>query len=64
MYLGAQDIRNLTEPGRLNIRVPAANIVVHSGYNPNTISNDIAILRLPEPVNVTGKFSVRIKRRR
>lgn len=57
VYLGAQNVLNLTEPGRINVRVYAENIVVHNGFNPTVIANDIAILRLPEPVDISGKFS-------
>ncbi|XP_037908903.1 brachyurin-like [Hermetia illucens] len=53
VYLGAQNVLNLTEPGRINVRVYAENIVVHNGFNPTVIANDIAILRLPEPVDIS-----------
>lgn len=54
VYLGAKEIRNLEEEGRLNLRVNASNIVVHAAYNATDIRNDIAILKLPQTVNISG----------
>ena len=29
---------------------------VHSGYNPSTVANDIAVLHFPSPVMYTGEY--------
>ncbi|CAD7082535.1 unnamed protein product [Hermetia illucens] len=56
VYLGAKEIRNLEEEGRLNLRVNASNIVVHAAYNATDIRNDIAILKLPQTVNISEQI--------
>lgn len=53
--LGAQNIRQ-QEPDQVNLVVKKGDINVHSGYNPQTIKNDIAILKLPNPVKFNNKI--------
>lgn len=45
VYLGATDIRNDKEKGQQ--RIYATNIVVHAGWVPSTLTNDISLIKLP-----------------
>jgi hypothetical protein len=37
------------------VETSAAEFFAHPSYNPSTIKNDIGLVRLPQPVNFTGK---------
>lgn len=55
VLLGALDIKSKTEK-RLTFNITRENIFQHPDYNPNTITHDITVIKLPEKVNYTGKF--------
>ena len=45
------------EPGQLRIKVPLSGIVSHPNFNPNTLHNDIAMLKLPYAVKFNDNIS-------
>jgi len=47
VVLGATKIRDRNEPGQQRIFVGKSGIVVHENWNPETLSNDIAMIKLP-----------------
>lgn len=51
VYLGAHNVR-VTEPTRLEIR--ATEKYVHPDWNSATVQNDVALIKLPAPVDITG----------
>lgn len=55
VVLGAQNIR-AKEKEQVVLVVPAANIKVHTGYNPSTIRNDISVLKLPKKVTFNNRI--------
>jgi len=59
MLLGVHRIKGGSGPeeGRMVVNVTKGDIYQHPDYNPNTISHDITIIRMPEKVT----FSERIK---
>ncbi|XP_059481753.1 brachyurin-like isoform X2 [Neocloeon triangulifer] len=46
--------RNIVEAGRIN--VVTKHKFIHHGYNDQNLQNDIALLRLNSPINITGPF--------
>ena len=46
------------ETGCIEMLVSKENISVHEGWNPQALTNDIAILQLPEFVVFTGGYTV------
>ncbi|XP_065331644.1 brachyurin-like isoform X2 [Cloeon dipterum] len=46
--------RNIAETGRIN--VVTTHKIIHKLYNDSNLQNDIALLRLINPVNITGPF--------
>lgn len=57
VVLGAQNIR-LKEPEQVELVVQASSIKVHPQWNPQTIRNDIAVLKLPQAANLNGRIQV------
>ncbi|KAK2713059.1 brachyurin-like [Artemia franciscana] len=55
VVLGAHEINNGNEAGR--IEVTTSDFKQHNRYNSFLISNDIAVIRLPEPVTFTETIS-------
>uniref|UniRef100_A0A3Q2EH61 Peptidase S1 domain-containing protein n=1 Tax=Cyprinodon variegatus TaxID=28743 RepID=A0A3Q2EH61_CYPVA len=53
-YLGRQS-QEESNPNEVNRR--ASNITIHPDYNSSTVDNDIALIRLSEPVNFTSYIS-------
>ena len=51
--LGAHNVREDAEDGRLEIL--STDITKHESYNPVLIHNDIALVKLPEPIEFNGK---------
>jgi len=45
VVLGATKILDKNEPNQQTIFVPKSNILVHENWNPETITNDIALLK-------------------
>ncbi|XP_055841241.1 brachyurin-like [Episyrphus balteatus] len=50
VYLGATNIKDDNEPGQLRVYVPGSGIFTHEKYNGLTITNDIALIKLPAPI--------------
>lgn len=48
VYLGALDLSLSDEDGRISVKT--TNKVRHPEFNPNNLNNDIAILKLKEPI--------------
>jgi Trypsin len=46
--------RNIVETGR--VQVITRTKVVHGKYNENNLEHDIALLKLPTPINISGKL--------
>ena len=53
LLLGAHD-RTVAEPSQLTIETTAHS--THPNWNPSTLANDIALIRLPEPITFTRKL--------
>ena len=51
VYLGAHNVR-VTEPTRLEIR--ATEKYIHPNWNSATLNGDIALIKLPAPVDISG----------
>lgn len=51
--VGTNSLKN-PDPGRKVFNVTRDGIFQHPHYNPNTIAYDVAIVRLPERVEMTG----------
>lgn len=45
---------NANEQGTLTIDVPGEAAEIHPLYNPQNLNNDLALIRLPEPVFLSG----------
>lgn len=54
-YLGTHNIPPTVEDNA--VAVIAYDVVVHPEWEPSTIRNDIAIIRLQEPVQFSGKYN-------
>jgi len=54
--LGGHNIKSPPEeePARMIVNVTKADIFQHPNYDPDTISHDISILRLPEKLTFSG----------
>jgi secreted trypsin-like serine protease len=52
LLLGAHD-RTVAEPSQLTIETTAH--ATHPNWNPSTLANDVALIRLPEPITFTRK---------
>ena len=50
--LGTVDIRN---PSDNMVEVTSYTGMVHPAWNPNTLTNDIALIQLPSPLQVSSK---------
>lgn len=55
LYLGGTRL-NSNEQGVVNVEVNAAAAVVHPGYNSANLNNDIALIRLPFALELTGRL--------
>ena len=51
VYLGAHNVR-VTEPERLEIR--ATEKYIHPNWRPALLTGDIALIKLPSPVDISG----------
>lgn len=56
VYLGAHNIYEDEEEGRLVLTCPYENLIVHAAYDPYSISNDISLIMLPRRITFTGKL--------
>ena len=52
LLLGAHD-RTVAEPSQLTIETTVH--ATHPNWNPSTLANDVALIRLPEPITFTRK---------
>jgi len=58
VYLGSHNVRDATQdPHRIVVRASQrVNEYVHPNWAPILIRNDIALIKLPAPVNITGDY--------
>lgn len=56
VILGAQNVNDPTEASQITLT--STDLTVHPNYGSILIRNDIAVLRLPEPVEYTGTVLV------
>ncbi|XP_017843769.2 brachyurin [Drosophila busckii] len=50
VYLGAWDRTNKKEEGQQIVFVETKNVIVHEEWKPDTITNDISLIKLPVPI--------------
>ncbi|XP_055841242.1 brachyurin-like [Episyrphus balteatus] len=50
VYLGATNIKDDNEPGQQRVYVSKSGIFTHEEYDGTTITNDIALIKLPAPI--------------
>ena len=58
VVLGAQNLKDTTEPGRVTITSTKA--MKHEAYDSQLIANDIAVINLPTDVKLSGKSHLAI----
>ena len=51
MYAGTHDLSLGDEPHR--VVVATRDAIIHPDWNPNTLSNDIALIKLPQKIEFT-----------
>ena len=56
VYLGAWNRLDKTEKYQQIIFVQAKNVIVHEDWNPDTITNDISLIKLPVAIEFNGKL--------
>lgn len=56
VHLGAHDILNARERGQVRINVTPSSFIIHQGWNPNTVRNDIALIKMVRPIVYNGKW--------
>ena len=42
------------------LSIMTSNKTVHSGYNPSTLTNDVAVLRFPNPITFTSEYPAQV----
>lgn len=56
VVLGAHEVFNENEVTQ--IRLTGSRIIIHEGYDPNTLRNDIALIELPENVTLNENIQI------
>ncbi|XP_058975828.1 brachyurin-like [Musca domestica] len=56
VYLGAIDIKDDHEKGQQRIYTSKSNIIVHEHWDPNTLSNDISLIKLPVVIEFNDRI--------
>jgi len=46
--------------GAGGVSILTSQKTVHSGFNPSTLANDVALLRLPSPVSFTSEYPAQV----
>lgn len=59
---GAHNVRLSSEPNRVEVR--ATEKFVHPNWNPNRLSGDMALIRLPAPLELNSRFPNRYRKMR
>ena len=54
VWAGAHNVRASSEPER--IEITSYDGWTHPQWDSNTLSNDLALIRLPQKITFTGKF--------
>lgn len=49
-------ILNSNEEGTKTIDVEEDAVFIHPDYDPSNLNNDIALIRLPQPLELSGKL--------
>lgn len=52
--MGAHFLSNANEPNQRRIAVSAGDILLHPGWDPSIIRNDIALVQLPAPTELNA----------
>lgn len=55
LFLGGTRL-NSNEQGTRSVEVDGSEAVIHPDYNSSTLNNDLALIRLPEALEETGKY--------
>lgn len=58
VFLGAHEIKNAKEMGQIRLRVTHNDFTIFPTWNPKRLKDDIAIVRLPETVEFSGKLGL------
>jgi len=53
VYLGVIDV-TIDEPGRIGFTISSSDYFIHPDFNPSTLTNNIALMRLPYSVPFSG----------
>ena len=53
VYLGVIDV-TIDEPGRIGFTISSFDYFIHPDFNPSTLTNNIALMRLPYSVPFSG----------
>lgn len=56
LHFGVYETRNLVEPGRKVQTIEKKNIFIHPGYSTDDIVNDIALIKLVQPIEFTSSI--------
>jgi len=57
VYLGAQDL-TADEPDRVGFT--SSEFIIHPLYNPGTLANDIALIKLPVTMRYNGTIFIKV----
>lgn len=57
VVLGAHNIRNDEATQQT---IPSNEFIIHSGWNPSTLVNDIALIKLSVPAQLNRKYMYRV----
>lgn len=57
LFLGGTRL-NSNDPGTRSIEVDGSEVVIHPDYNEANLNNDLALIRLPEALEDTGKLKL------
>lgn len=56
VFLGAHEIKNANEMGQVRIMVKRNSFIIYPSWNPRRLKDDIALVRLPVPIEFNGKY--------
>ncbi|XP_054732810.1 chymotrypsin BI-like [Anastrepha obliqua] len=56
VFLGAHEIKNANELGQVRIMVKRSNFIIYPTWNPRRLKDDIALVRLPVPIEFNERI--------
>lgn len=56
VHLGAHKFDQVNETGRVNLQCDKNNIFRHTGFDPNTLEHDLAIVKFPYSIKFTDRI--------